>query len=100
MAHTTNFVGLTVTLTKTERKAANNSRYQSSRDAHEIEDYLEAHPQRFAMLGINADTCNVVVWVTSQFCGPLSIWWFNRKQHVAIQYTFNTLVEEIRKRSL
>jgi hypothetical protein len=65
-APTTNFVGLTVTLTKTQRKAAIYSSYKSGRDARELEDLLEAQPQRFAMLGINADSYNVVVWVTSQ----------------------------------
>jgi hypothetical protein len=37
-APTTNFDGLTVTLIETQRKAANNSRYQSRRDARELED--------------------------------------------------------------
>jgi hypothetical protein len=66
-APTTSFDGLTVTLIEKQRKAAIISRYQSRRDASELEDWLEAQSQRFAMLGINADPCNVVVWVTSQF---------------------------------
>jgi hypothetical protein len=52
------------------------------------------------MLGINADSYNSVVWVTPHFFGPLSIWWLNRKQELAIPYSFDTLVEEIRKTSL
>jgi hypothetical protein len=66
-AHTTNFVGLTVTLRETRVKAPIDSPYKSSRDARELEDWLEAQPQRFAMLGIDADSYNVVVWVTSEF---------------------------------
>jgi hypothetical protein len=41
-APTTNFTGLTVTLTETPRKAAINSRYQYGRDARELEDWFEA----------------------------------------------------------
>jgi hypothetical protein len=41
-APTTNFVGLTITLTKTQRKAASNSRYHSGHDARELEDWVEA----------------------------------------------------------
>jgi hypothetical protein len=52
------------------------------------------------MLGIDADSYNVVVWVTYQFYGPLSSWWLNRKQHATIPYSFDTLVEEIRETSL
>jgi hypothetical protein len=37
-APTTNFIGLTVTRTETQRKATNNSRNQSSRDARELVD--------------------------------------------------------------
>jgi hypothetical protein len=96
---TTNFVGLTTTLHETQRKAAINSPYHSDRDARELENWLEAQPQRFAVLGINADTYNVIVWVTSQFLGPLNGWWLNCMQHVAIRYSFDTLVEEIRKTS-
>jgi hypothetical protein len=61
--HATNFDGLSVVLTETQRKVAINSRYHSSRDPRELEDWLEAQPQRFAMLGINADSYNVVVCV-------------------------------------
>jgi hypothetical protein len=96
-APTNNFVGLIVTLTETQRKATINSRYQSGRDARELEDWLKAQPQRFAILGNNADSYNVVVWVTSQFSGPLNISWLNRKQQFAIPYSIDTMVEEIRK---
>jgi hypothetical protein len=64
-APATNFAGLSVTLTETHRKIAINFIYHTSRDARELEDRLEAQPQRFAMLRINADSHNVVVWVTS-----------------------------------
>jgi hypothetical protein len=41
---------------------------------------LEAHqPQSFAMLGINADSYNVVVRVAPQLFGALNYWWLNRK---------------------
>jgi hypothetical protein len=99
-ALTTNFDGLTVTLTETLRKAANNSRYQSCRDACELEDWLEAESQRFAMLGINAASYNVVMWITSQFSGPLNSLWLNRKRQSTIPDSFDTLVEEICKTSL
>jgi hypothetical protein len=66
-APTTNFVGLIVTLTETQCKAAINSRYQYSRDARPVEDWLEALSHRFVILRINTDSYNVVVWVTSHF---------------------------------
>jgi hypothetical protein len=72
---TINLAGLTLTLTKTQRKAAIYSRrYQSGRVVRDLKDWFEAQPQRFAMLGINADTYNVVAWVRSQFSGPMSCW--------------------------
>jgi hypothetical protein len=49
---------------------------------------LDMQHHRFLMLGINPDTYNVVVWVTSQISGALSTWWLNRKTHAAIPYTF------------
>jgi hypothetical protein len=58
---------LTVILIETGRKAAINSCYPSARDARELEDYLEAQLQRFAMVRINVDSYNVIVWVTSKF---------------------------------
>jgi 8-oxo-dGTP pyrophosphatase MutT (NUDIX family) len=62
-APTTNFAALTLILIETQRKAAISFRYQYGRDASELEEWLEAQPQRFAMLGIDADSYNV----TSQF---------------------------------
>jgi hypothetical protein len=73
-APTTNFLGMTVTLTEMQRKAAINSRYKSCRGARELEAWLEAQPQRFAMLGVNTDSYSSVVWVTSQFFGPRNNW--------------------------
>jgi hypothetical protein len=52
------------------------------------------------MLGITADSYDAVVWVTSQFFVPLSSRWLNRKQHTTIPYSFDSLVEELRKTSL
>jgi hypothetical protein len=60
-APTTNFVGLKATLIETQRQVAVSSRYKSDRDARELEDLLEAQPQRFAMLGMNANSYNAVV---------------------------------------
>jgi hypothetical protein len=52
------------------------------------------------MLGINADSYNVVVWLTSQFSRRVKSWWLNCKQKDAIPESFDTLVEEIRKTSM
>jgi hypothetical protein len=51
---TTNFVGLPVTLTETQRKAAINYQFQYGCEPRELEDWLEAQPQRFVILGIIA----------------------------------------------
>jgi hypothetical protein len=97
---TTNFACLPVTLTETQRKAAVNSPYQSRKNARELEDWLEAQPQRFLLLGITADSYDSVIWVTSQFFGPLNGWCLNRKQHAAIPATFDLLIAELRKTSM
>jgi hypothetical protein len=98
---TTNFGGLPVTLTETQRKAAMNSNFQSSREpARELEDWLEAHPQRFVLLGITVDSYDAVICVTLQFYGPLNRWWLNRKQQATIPAIFDMRVEEVRKTSL
>jgi hypothetical protein len=99
-APTTNFDGLTVTPSETQRKATIKSIYQTCPDARELEEWLKAQPQRFAMLRINADSWNAVMWVTSTFSRPLNILWLNRKQHVSIPDTFDALVADIRKTSL
>jgi hypothetical protein len=57
-------------------------------------------PQRLVMLGINVETYDVVVWVTSQFSGPLNSLWLNRKQQASILDTFDSLVTENCKTSL
>jgi hypothetical protein len=64
---TQNLAGLPVTLTETQRKAAINPPLQNGREANELEDWLEAKPQRFLMLGITADSYDSDIWVTSQF---------------------------------
>jgi hypothetical protein len=91
-ALTTNFTRWTATLTETRRKATINYRYQSRRDARELEDLLEAQLERFATLGIYAHSYNVVVWVTSHFSRPLNNWRLNRKQQAAIPNSFDSLV--------
>jgi hypothetical protein len=63
-ARTTNFGGLSVTPSETQRKAAINAPYKSVQDArNKLEDWLEMPPQRFVMRGINDDSYNAVVWV-------------------------------------
>jgi hypothetical protein len=92
---TTNFDGLPVTLTETQRKAAINSPLQSGLFPRELQEWLAA--QRFVLLGIIADSYDAMIWVTSQFSGPLNIWWLNRKHQAAIPTTFDMLVAELRK---
>jgi hypothetical protein len=43
-APTTNFAGMTVTLTETNCKAAIDAPYQFGQDARKLEDLLEMHP--------------------------------------------------------
>jgi hypothetical protein len=86
-----------VTLTETQRKAAINSPFQSGSNARDLEDWLEAQPQRFLLLGITADSYDSVIWVTSQFSGHLNGWWLNRKVQAAIPSTYDQLVAELRK---
>jgi hypothetical protein len=69
---TTNFAGLSVTLTETQCKDATNTPCQSCQDARTLEDLLEMQPKRLAMLGINDDSFIVVVWALSQFSRPLN----------------------------
>jgi hypothetical protein len=64
---TRNLVGLHVTLTETQRKTAINSPFQSGDNARNLEDWLEAQPQRFLFLGITTDSYDSVILVTSQF---------------------------------
>jgi hypothetical protein len=71
---TFNLAGLPMTLTETQRKAAVNSRLKSSKSADELEDWLEAQPQRFLLLGITASSYDSVTWATPQFFGPLNGW--------------------------
>jgi hypothetical protein len=52
------------------------------------------------MLGITADSYDAMIWVTSQFSGPLNIWRLNRKQQAFVPSSFDSLVEELRKTSL
>jgi ADP-ribose pyrophosphatase YjhB (NUDIX family) len=94
---TRNLARLPMTLTETQRKAAINSPYQSGGNARDLEDWLEAQPRRFLLLGITADSYDSVIWVTSQFSRHLNGWWLNRKNQAAIPSTFVLLVEELRK---
>jgi hypothetical protein len=86
---TRNLAGLHVTLTETQRKAAINSPFQFGNNARDFEDWLEAQPQRFLLLGITADSYDSVIWVTSQFSGHLNGWWLNRKVQAAIPSTYD-----------
>ena len=86
-----------MTLAETQRKVAINSPFQSGENALNLEDWLEAQPQRFLLLGITADSYDSVIWVTSQFSGHLNGWWLNRKVQAAIPSTFDQLVAELRK---
>jgi hypothetical protein len=94
---TRNLAGLPVTLTETQRKAAINSPFQSDGNARELEDWLEAQPRRFILLGITGDSYDSVIWVTSQFSAHLNGWWLNRKNQAAIASTFDLLDAELRK---
>jgi hypothetical protein len=62
---TTNSFGLSVILIETPCKAAINAPCLPCQDARKPEEWLDMQPQRFVMLGINADSYNAVVWVTS-----------------------------------
>jgi hypothetical protein len=86
-----------VTLTETQRKATINSPYQFGGNARDLEDGLEAQPQRFLLFGITADSYDSVIWVTSQFSGALNGWWQNRQNQAAIPSTYDLLVAELRK---
>jgi hypothetical protein len=66
---TTNLAGLHVTLAETQRKATTNSPFLYGENARNLEDWLDAQPQRFLLLGITADSYDSVIWVTSQFSG-------------------------------
>jgi hypothetical protein len=90
-------VGLPVTLTETQRKAAVNSPFQFGADARDLEDRLEAQHERFLLLGITVDSYDSVIWVTSQFYEHLNGWWLDRKVQAAIPSTFDLLVAELRK---
>jgi hypothetical protein len=89
-----------VTLTDTQRKAAANSPLQSCKNARELEDWLEAQPQRFLLLGIKAVSYDSVILITSQFSGPQNGWWLNLKQHASILAAVDLLVAELRKTSM
>jgi hypothetical protein len=91
-APTTSFVGMTATQTETHRKAAINAPYRCGQDARKQEEWLEVKPQSFLILGINPDTYNAAVWITSQFYCPLNTLWLNLTTQAAIQNTFDSLV--------
>jgi ADP-ribose pyrophosphatase YjhB (NUDIX family) len=97
---TTNLVALPVTFTETQRKASIDSPFQSGANARDLEDWLEAQPRRFLLLGITADSYDSVIWVNSQFSGHLNGWWLNRKMQASIPSTFDLLVAELRKTTL
>jgi hypothetical protein len=78
-AATTNFVGLTVTLFETQRKAAINAPTIKTVPHVSLKTCSRRNVNAFAMLGINANSYKVVVWVKFQVSGPMNIWWLNRK---------------------
>jgi ADP-ribose pyrophosphatase YjhB (NUDIX family) len=67
---TSNFTGLPVTHTETQRKAAINSKFQSGRDPRELEDRFKAQPQRIVLLGITADSYDAVIWLLHSCLDP------------------------------
>jgi hypothetical protein len=85
---------------ETQRKAAINSPLQFGRFPREMEYWLDPQPQRFVSLGITIDSYDAVIWVTSQFFGPLNSWWLNREQQRATPPTFDLLDAELRKTCL
>jgi hypothetical protein len=91
---TTYSAGLPMTLSDTQRKAAVNSPLQSGKNARELEDWLEAQPQRFLLLGITANSYDSLIWATSHSSGPLNGGWLNRKQQASILATFDLLVAD------
>jgi hypothetical protein len=94
---TTNLDDLPVTLTETPRKAEVNAPFHSAKDFRELEDWLEAQPQRFPLLGITVDSYDSVILVTSQFYGHMNGRWLNRKPQASILATFDQLVADLRK---
>jgi hypothetical protein len=50
LAPTTIPIGLSVILTETQRKAPFSAPYQSSQDAHMLENWLEMQPQPFGLM--------------------------------------------------
>jgi hypothetical protein len=64
-ARATNHVVMSFTLTETQRKAVINATYLSGQDVRKLEDWFEMQQPCFVIMGINHDSCNTVVWVTS-----------------------------------
>jgi hypothetical protein len=90
---TTNFAGLLVTLTETQRKAAINSKFESGREPRELEGWLEAQPQRFVLLGIDVDSYDAVILVTSShYSGLLNILWLNCKHLLVVEPLYELLL--------
>jgi hypothetical protein len=99
-AHATNFAGLSVTLIETHLKATINYKFQSGHEPRELEDCLDAQPQRFAMLGITVYSYDAVVWTSAQVSGPMNKWWLNRKTISSNSRFFYSFIEDLRKTSL
>jgi hypothetical protein len=66
---TTKLDGLHVTLPETHRKKWVNSPFQYGADARDLEDWLEAQPQRFLLLGITADLYDI------SYLGYFTVFW-------------------------
>jgi hypothetical protein len=94
---TTNFACLHVTLTETKRKASINYKSQYGPEPRELEDLLESQPQRFVSLRITVDSYDAMLWITSQFSGPLNSWRQKCKQYADLPANVDLHVEELRK---
>jgi hypothetical protein len=67
-------------MTETQQKATINTPYQYGQEPRKMEDWSKMQLQRFLMLGINPQSCDVVVLVTYQVLNTLNSWWLNRKR--------------------
>jgi hypothetical protein len=67
---TTDLADLLVTLTGTQRKAAVNSPFQSGKDPRELENWLEAQPQRFFCSELRLTLTTQLIWLLHSFLDP------------------------------
>jgi hypothetical protein len=98
--HATNFDGLIVSLTENKHKTAIHVSLQDGNNPRDLEEWLEFQPQRFFILGLDPDTYNVVIWVTSQVGGRAVSSWLNAKTTSQVPRTFTKLVEALKTTTL